>query len=242
MKAVAAIAGVCLRRWKSLPIGALLLGALSAWAQVHREAPMLLPVAMTNLACLAALALFVPAVIAPTVAGARPDFLFSRPVGWWTVWLGRASAYFLITVVSLACLALPPYASHGVYSRWLVSPPIGDAGPPFLGLGGVAAIGYASYRARRPFASGALGLTLLVGVALLYLVARAAAYGLLQPGSGRMFWLTELAGVPVLGFSVAYLAVGRGEPVRAALGGAATAALLLLPLVGFAGAINLGWL
>lgn len=241
MKAVAAIAVLCLRRWKTLPVGALLLGALGAWAHVQREAPML-PLAMTNFACLVALALFVPAVIAPTVGGARPDFLFSRPVGWWTVWLGRASAYVLIAVVALVCLALPPYVSHGVYSPWLVRPPLVDAGPPFLVLGGIAAIGYASYQARRPLATGALGLTLLLGFALLYLVVRAAAYALLQPGSEGMFWLTALSGVPVLGFSVGYVAVGRGEPVRAALGGAAAAALLLLPLVVFAGAVSLGWL
>ena len=64
------------------------------------------------------------------------------------------------------------------------------------------------------------------------------AYSLILPGSGRLFWLTALAGVPVLGFSAAYLAVGRGEPVRAALAGAAAAVLLLLPLVLFAGAVN----
>ena len=242
MRAAAAIAGLCLRRWKALPVGGLLLGAFGAWSNLDPQSPTLLPMAMTNLACLGALTMFVPAVVAPTVPGARPDFLFSRPVAWWMVWLGRASAYVLVAIVSLACLALPAYATRGAYSRWLVEPPLGDAGAPFLVLGGVAAIGYASFRAKRQFVTAALGLTLLLGVALLYLVVRAMAYGLALPGSDRLFWLTAPAGLPVLGFSAAYLAVGRGEPVRAALAGAAAAVLLLLPLVLLAGAINLGFL
>ena len=242
MNAVMAVGSLCFRRWKWLPLGALLLGAFGAFTPLDREGPGALAIAMTNMAWLALLTCFVPVVIAPTQVGSRTDFMFAHPVPWWATWLGRAGACLLIGVASVLCLALPAYVVHGIHTPWLLLRRAPFLAGPFFVLGGLASVGYASYRASRQVASLALGGTLLAGVAAVYLVARATAFGLLLAGSTMLavlFWM--LAGA-LLTFSAVYLAAGRGEPVRAAVSAGVAAAVACVPVIAVAGAINLGWI
>lgn len=242
MTAAAAIAALCLKRWKWLPLGALLLGVFAAYSPFAREETGTLALAMTNLACLAALTAFAPAVIGATQSGSQPDFLFIRPVSWWSIWAGRATAYVVVGALCIAGVAVPAYLHDGILSPWLSRPPLPHAAPPLLVLGGLAAVGNASLRAHRPLALACLGCAVLSGIAALYLVAGATAHGLVRVDSAAVMVLFAFLAAPVVVFSWVYLAVGRGEPVRAAVAASVAACVACLPAIIAALAINAGWL
>jgi hypothetical protein len=210
------------------------LGAFGAYSALDREGPGTLAIALTNFAVLAVLTLFVPAVIAPTEPGSRPDFLFARPVPWWGVWLGRVGACLLVSGLSIGGVALPAYLSHGVRSWWLPWPPVELAASALLAFGGIASVGVASYRARRQVASRALAAAVGAGLGALYLVARVHAYSgwyLQLPPSWLLSCLYGSLAAPVLVFSAVYLAAGRGDPVRAAVAAGIAAVVACAPSV-----------
>jgi hypothetical protein len=243
MRAAFAIALLCLRRWKWLPVGALLLGTFAARARLDPQGPAVVVEGMTHLAILAALACFVPAIISPTESSGRRDFLFGLPVPWWSVWLGRAAAYLTVAAPAVAFIALPGAIDLGVRSSWLTSGPWRwDATfVLFTALSGLATAGYASYRARLPLATAASAGAVLAGVGALYLLGRAAAYPLTGPSAVVRTLLGGMMALSILLASAVYLAAGRGDPARAAVSAAATAGLALVPVLVIAGLFNLGF-
>lgn len=236
MKPAAAIAVLCLRRWKWLPVGALLLGGFGAYAPFDWNSPGAVSGVLVGWTCVFALAAFVPVITAPIGPAGGPDFLFARPVNWWTVWLGRAAAFLVVSALSVVAVSLPAYVLRGVFAQWLTSPPLERAAVIFFVLGGLASMGTASYRARRPVATLAASAAVFAGMAALYPLLRIYTQVFpLTVSPALAVGLFTLLILPLLAFSCVYLAVGRGEPVRAAVAGGIAAVVACAPSLLFSG-------